>query len=207
MSPRPYHLGRRREHADQTHARILRAARTVLERSRDGRFTVDLVARRAGVARMTVYNQFGSLSGLLESMFDEIALPLMANRMPAVFREPDPVQALRLFASTFAALYASSPRLFARLAGFAEFDPTVAASLRAREQRRLLAARALLDKTWQGRLPAPWHSLDEAARALYSLTSFAAWHGLGAEDEPPDVAEERLIRIILALFAPGEPAG
>ncbi len=37
-------------------------------------FTVDAVAREAGVARMTVYYQFGSKAGLLEAIFDSLAV-------------------------------------------------------------------------------------------------------------------------------------
>ena len=65
MSPRPYRLGRRRPAAERTRARVLRAARALLTaRAGAEPFSVEAVARRAGVARMTVYHQFGSRRGL-----------------------------------------------------------------------------------------------------------------------------------------------
>src|SRR2546430_11163673 len=75
MSPRPYRLGRRQPAAQRTRARVLRAARELLTaRAGAEPFSVDAVARRAGVARMTVYHQFGSRRGLLEALFDSFAV-------------------------------------------------------------------------------------------------------------------------------------
>src|SRR2546427_10499834 len=74
MSPRPYRLGRRQPAAQRTRARVLRAARELLTaRAGAEPFSVDAVARRAGVARMTVYHRFGSRRGLLEALFDSLA--------------------------------------------------------------------------------------------------------------------------------------
>src|SRR5438093_13007201 len=74
MSPRPYRLGRRKPAAQRTRARVLRAARELLTaRAGAEPFSVDAVARRAGVARMTVYHQFGSRRGLLEALLDSFA--------------------------------------------------------------------------------------------------------------------------------------
>jgi AcrR family transcriptional regulator len=44
--------------------------------SREGsaKFSVEAVARQAGVARMTVYYQFGSRRGLLEGICDSLAI-------------------------------------------------------------------------------------------------------------------------------------
>ena len=73
MSPRPYNLGRRQESAEQTRMRIVEAARELLMAS-DGfsGFTMEAVARQAGVARMTVYYQFESKVGLLEAVSDDL---------------------------------------------------------------------------------------------------------------------------------------
>src|SRR5438034_816285 len=71
MSPRPYRLGQRQVAADETRSRILNAARAQLET--EASFSIDAVARRADVARMTVYYQFGSRRGLLEALIDDLA--------------------------------------------------------------------------------------------------------------------------------------
>src|SRR5260370_37547721 len=49
------------------------AARTLREDASISSFSLDNVAKTAGVTRLTVYNQFGSRRGLLEAVFDEIA--------------------------------------------------------------------------------------------------------------------------------------
>jgi AcrR family transcriptional regulator len=83
MSPRPYRLGQRQVLADETRSKILDAARAQLET--EASFSIDAVARRADVARMTVYYQFGSKRGLLEALFDALAASggLRACRRPS----------------------------------------------------------------------------------------------------------------------------
>ncbi len=55
MSPRPYRLGQRQATTEQTRARILTAARELLaESSGLSGFSIDAVAHKADVARMTV---------------------------------------------------------------------------------------------------------------------------------------------------------
>src|SRR5256885_10418272 len=93
MSPRPYRLGRRQPAAQRTRARVLRAARELLTaRAGAEPFSVDAVARRAGVARMTVYHRFGSRRGLLEGLFGSFAPRggLPAGPPPPLPRPPPP---------------------------------------------------------------------------------------------------------------------
>src|SRR6202011_346514 len=49
------------------------AARSLREDASIASFSLDAVAKAAGVTRLTVYHQFGSRRGLLEAVFDEIA--------------------------------------------------------------------------------------------------------------------------------------
>ena len=95
MSPRPYRLGQRQVAADETRTRILDAARDQL--ARESSFSIEAVARRADVARMTVYNQFESKAGLLEALFDALAASGPFAQMPDIFRQPDPIAALDAF--------------------------------------------------------------------------------------------------------------
>src|ERR1017187_5182858 len=74
MSPRPYNLGKRQDLIGQGRRQILDATRALLgEFSSYTAFTVEAVARRADVARATVYYQFGSKSGRLEALFDALS--------------------------------------------------------------------------------------------------------------------------------------
>src|ERR671939_1455948 len=103
MSPRPYRLGRRQEAAEETRARIIAAARELLSAAGGvSGFTIDSVARQAGVARMTVYHQFGSKQGLLEALFDSLAASGGMTQLATAFRRDDPLDALDAFTATFA---------------------------------------------------------------------------------------------------------
>src|SRR5258708_25726550 len=70
---RPYRLGKRQESIDETRSKMVEAARElILSKQALAGFSIDAVAKQAGVARMTVYNQFGGRRGLLEALFDDI---------------------------------------------------------------------------------------------------------------------------------------
>ena len=70
MTPRPYRSGLRAKAALVRQQRILDAAIGVLRGAGAGGFSLESVARAAGVTRLTVYNQFGSRRALLEAVFD-----------------------------------------------------------------------------------------------------------------------------------------
>src|SRR2546427_7614614 len=121
MSPRPYRLGQRQVAADETRSRILNAARAQLET--EASFSIDAVARRADVARMTVYYQFGSKAGLLEALFDDLAARGGIDQLPAAFSRSDPLDALAEFIALFCRFWASERLIIRRLQGLADLDP------------------------------------------------------------------------------------
>src|SRR5215469_9146599 len=100
--PRTYRLGLREEASEQTRSRILAAARDLLIAT-DGfsSFSMEAVARRADVARMTVYHQFGSKIGLLEAICDTLAASGGMEQMASAFSRPDPLDALEEFIAVF----------------------------------------------------------------------------------------------------------
>ena len=95
MSPRPYRLGKREEVIGEGRRRILDAARELLGTATAyPGFTVDAVARRADVARATVYYQFGSKTGLLEAVCDDLAEAGGMADLARVFTDPAPDAAI-----------------------------------------------------------------------------------------------------------------
>ena len=66
MEKRPYRLGKRQDLALRTRASIVRAAHE--EVAEGATLSVGRVARKAGVSRITIYNQFGSKDGLLRAL-------------------------------------------------------------------------------------------------------------------------------------------
>src|SRR5256714_15100932 len=74
MSTRPYVSSVRTAAAAAKRDRVIEAAaRSLREDASIARFSLDTVAKAAGVTRLTVYNQFGSRRGLLEAVFGDIA--------------------------------------------------------------------------------------------------------------------------------------
>ncbi len=180
MSPRAYRLGRRKAAIEQTRGRLLRAARDLLaSRGRADRFSIDAVARRAGVARMTVYHQFGSRRGLLEALFDSFA---MSGRLPehlaAAFQRPDPRDALAGVILAFARFWEAGRAGIRRVRALGVLDPELGEALEARNARRREIARVLIDRLAQrhGR-PAP-EDRAQLEEILYTLTSFETFDTL-----------------------------
>jgi AcrR family transcriptional regulator len=208
MCPRPYRLGKRRDAAAATGARILAAARDVFAAG-DGLtgFTVDAVARRAGVARMTVYYRFGSRDRLLEALFDDLAgRGRLSELLPAAFAREDPLEALDGFVHAFATFWSADRLAMRHLRALAALDPALGAAVRARDDRRREGLRVLA-----GRLAArygvpPPAARDEAVDVLFALTGFEHFDALAGDTRPPQSvapAVVRLARLALGLPPPG----
>src|ERR1700694_4536122 len=114
MAVREYRLGRRQAEVDRTRSRILAAARSLVSEL-GPESSLGKVAARAGVSRITVYNQFGSKAGLLQALAAEAGRPPAgtATREPAA----DPLEDLKLRIERACAAWAADPRLHRQLEG------------------------------------------------------------------------------------------
>src|SRR5947208_1944318 len=101
MKRRLYTSVERQRSVDAGRERILSAARELLEADDVEGFSIDAVARRARVARMTVYNHFESKAKLLEALFDSLAARGPLGRMADIFLQPDPLVALDEYVALF----------------------------------------------------------------------------------------------------------
>src|SRR5712664_4044385 len=85
MPARSYTSSVRTAAAAEKRERVIEAAaRSLREDASIASFSLDTVAKAAGVTRLTVYNQFGSRRGLLEAVFEIFCA--FWNRDPAVGR-------------------------------------------------------------------------------------------------------------------------
>jgi AcrR family transcriptional regulator len=196
MSPRPYNLGRRQESADQTRARIIEAARELLMAS-DGYsgFTMEAVARQAGVARMTVYYQFESKVGLLEAVSDDLARRGHMERLAESFTQPTVELALEKFVETFARFWGADRVVTRRLRALAALDSDFEQVVRGRDGWRRNAARALVGRfvAEQGRPPP--ESLEETVSLLFTVTSFESFDTLAGPDQTPEEVAPLILRL------------
>jgi AcrR family transcriptional regulator len=137
MSPRPYRLGQCQVLTELTRERILTATRELLMTS-DGfsGFSIDAVARRADVARMTVYHQFSSKIGLLEALTDVLAAQGGMQHLASAFRQPGPLDALDTYIAVFSRFWGADRLVTRRLRALAALDPDFEQVVRARDERR-----------------------------------------------------------------------
>jgi AcrR family transcriptional regulator len=195
-------MERRRETADENRQRIINAARELLA-SREGsaRFSVEEVARRAGVARMTVYYQFGSLRGLLEGLCDSLAIAGGMNQLADAFRRANALEAVDHFIEVFTGFWESDRQVLRGLGARAALDPEFAVVLEERYEWRRKGVRVLLERlAKQTGRPRP-KEMDDVADLLYMLTSFSTYDTLaGPERSRNEVAilVQRLARQVLA---------
>jgi AcrR family transcriptional regulator len=179
MSPRKYDQRLRAEAATETRRRILDAVEERLREAPAERIAVDDIARRAGVARSTIYLLFGSRAGL----FDAFGLDLIERAGIARVREaianPDPRATVRDGIRAGAHVYAANRDVLRALFSMAQLDTDAFAGAvermlddRRRHMRRL--ARRLRE---HGALRS---SVTEAqaAHLLWVLTSFETFDQL-----------------------------
>ncbi|MGC2477699.1 MAG: helix-turn-helix domain-containing protein [Candidatus Sulfotelmatobacter sp.] len=179
MSPRPYRMGKRQAAADDTRARILEAARQLLANESETDLSMEAIARRADVSRLTIYYQFKSRPGLLEALYDHLAIRGNMRRMAEVFHEADPSVALEKLVVTFVGFWSSDPVVIRRLRGIATLDAEIDQGIRAREARRQHAAREIIRRTGsRGKKKLSTEQLNLTADVLSMLTSFESYDAL-----------------------------
>ena len=179
MSPRPYRMGKRQAAADDTRARILEAARQLLANESETDLSMEAIARRADVSRLTIYYQFKSRPGLLEALYDHLAIRGNMRRMAEVFHEADPSVALEKLVLTFVGFWSSDPVVIRRLRGMATLDTEIDQGIRARDARRQHAAREILRRTvLGGRKKLSTEQQNLTADVLSMLTSFESYDAL-----------------------------
>jgi AcrR family transcriptional regulator len=203
MSPRPYQLGQRQAATEQTRIRIINAARELLM-ARDGysTFSLDLVARRADVARMTVYHQFGSKLGLLEALCDSLAASGGMEQLATAFRQPEPLEALNQYILVFSRFWDADRLVMRRLRALAALDPDFEQVIRARDERRRQGVRVIAGRISEQQGFPTAKALNETVDTLFTLTSFECFDTLAGltrslEEVAPLVC--RLARAALEL--------
>jgi AcrR family transcriptional regulator len=165
---RPYELGKRLEQSDQKRAAILMAARKHLESSGMAELTMDALARESGVTRQTVHNLFGTKSGVLEALFDQLALHGGMERMRMVMQQANAESMLAGFVEVFTDFWAKDRMLIRRIHGIAAIDPEFGTAVEARNRRREMAASRIVDRLGGSGEP----ERREKIAALWALTSF-----------------------------------
>ncbi len=189
-------MGQRQKESDRKRAKVLAAARSQLEANGFSEFSLESIARQSAVTRQTIYNLFGSKTGLLEALFDVIAVDSGMQRMRTVMQQADAESSLASFVEVFCDFWTRDRVLIRRIHGIAAIDPEIGAVVQARNRRRQGAAvriLQLLDADGVKRTP---EEQGQRAAVLYALTSFEFFDVLAEGCGGPEEAA-RLVRVVL----------
>jgi AcrR family transcriptional regulator len=205
--PRSYRLGKRQEAVDRKRVQVLQAARQLLLERGFQNFTMEAVARQAGVTRQTVHNQFGTRASLLEAVLDSAALDGGLYRLPEAFGQPDALKGLEKLVEVFAAFWASDEGLIRRMHGLAALDPEFAAVMDARQERRQRGLEVLVSRIRQQHDLPDEGTAQEVVDTLFMLTSFESFEALARPGRRPEEIARILIRLARAALRLGAADG
>jgi AcrR family transcriptional regulator len=189
--PRRYRSELRDAAADVTRTRIMQASRRLLTGGKDlPAFSLDAVAREAGVTRLTIYNQFESKRGLIEAVFDDIALRGGLFELRSVMADAEVMSSLRRVVAVFCRFWASHDRVLAKLAGMTKLDRDIAASLKQRTERRRGVLTVLVKRLPRVREPA------DLADILFALTTFETFEALSVHQRSAAAVETLIWQLV-----------
>lgn len=180
---RSYVSSLRAESASRTRTQLIAAAAQLLREQDDFRaVTLDAVARAAGVTRLTVYHQFGSRRGLLETVFDDLALRGGLQRIGAAMAMPQARAAVASLIEVFCDFWAGDVAV-GRLNVAAAADAELAEAVAQRNERRREAMGVLVERHTAGR-PVTAEARAEVVDLLYGLTGYSMFKALSTNRSP-----------------------
>lgn len=178
MSPRPYRMGTRTSAVAQGRARVAAAARELFADRGFHRVSLDEVARRADVARATVYHQFGSKIGLLEAVVRDFEQRAGLEALAELVETAPPDRLIRAVVTAGCDYWATDPMLARQVIAFATTDAEAAHLLTRHDAGRLRLLSRMVDRlSAAGRLPDSCPT-ERALDTLWLLTGFVAYDEL-----------------------------
>lgn len=180
--------GSRREKAEATRRKILRAAHAeFLEQGFHGA-TVAAIAKRAKVAPQTVYFVFGNKPSLISAVIETAVMgedePIAPEQTPwfaAMLAEPDAAESLRIFIRGGGEVYQRASRIYEVLKAAALTDEEVESTYERHEQLRAAGDRQVAEMlATKGRLREGL-SVDTATDILLTVYSGTTYYVLTTE--------------------------
>jgi AcrR family transcriptional regulator len=201
VSPRNYGSETRQASSQATRRRIVLGALDLVQAEGGLRdFTMELVAKRSGVSRMTVYYQFHSRAELLDALFDELVERAhLVDNIARASEETDALMVVDRLVDAFCALWSGEPVAMRRLRSLASVDPSLEADLRARDDRRRVAVRMAVDRLTTAGVGGA-ASASESIETLNGLLSFELWGILGGREGRVEEACARVHALVNATI-------
>ncbi len=173
MPDRKYEQRVRAEAAQETRRRILETVYECLREAPAQPVSLDEVARKAGVARSTIYAIFGSRAGLFDALGADLMERAGYARLVEAIQDPDAREVLRGGLRAVVELYAAHRDVQRALYSMAVLDDQAAGGpIRRMEQDRARGMALLARELDEQGVLHPDVSVDEAADLLWLLASF-----------------------------------
>ena len=180
-----------------TRTRILEAAARLARERGPGGFSMDVLAKEAGVARATVYEHFRSKRAVLDALAASAAQTVMLDAASSA--DVDPLRALRDTLAEVCRHWADHEDTMRELRTLAAMTggDLIGDAIDAASLRKLVEALAGGDH-----LRSHW-STDDAVDALAVLTSYATYERLRVGERAPDQIEALLAKLAISVVTPG----
>ena len=193
MPKRHYVSSVRAAAAAEKRDRVIEAATRLLrENDSIAAFSLDAVAKAAGVTRLTVYNQFGSRRAVLEAVFDAVAVRGGLHRLAEAMTDSDPHLALARIITIFCEFWSFDPGALGLLHAVGSSNPEFAESVNSRNERRRKLLSGLVRRIAQDapaqRAPLQPKAQRDLVDILFALTSFAFFSQLTAGGRTAEAA-------------------
>jgi AcrR family transcriptional regulator len=146
------------------------------------------LATESGVTRQTIHNLFGTRTGVLEAVFDVIALESGMEQMREVMVLPPGDAQLARFVGIFCGFWAKNRVLIRRVHGIGAIEPEFGGVIEARNRRRLAAATRIVQRM-------AGENGTQKAAMLAALTSFEFFDALAESCGSENEAESMVLRM------------
>jgi AcrR family transcriptional regulator len=176
MATRKYEQRLRLDSAEQTRRRILDAVYQHLRDTPTEPASLDAVARRAHVARSTIYLAFTSRAGLFDALVEDLWQRSGLPELTAAVAHPDAREHLRGGIRAANAMYAAERDVYRVLFSMAQLDPeSIGDAIAKKEQNRAGGMAHLARRLAEQHLLRPAVSVQQAVNVLWMLCSFEAF--------------------------------
>ena len=208
MNPRRYTMGARASAVADTRGRVVAAARELFVEGGFHRASVDELARRADVARATVYHQFGSKLGVFEAVVRDFEERAGLGALVRVVESAPPQGLLREAITAGCAYWATDPALARKAIAMASMQPEVQELLDRHDAGRLRLLNRLVDRLLEAGLLSDGCSPQRAVDVLWLLTSFDAYDLLTrGRNLQQSEAADTLVRLAENELGPASASG
>lgn len=198
-STRRYNSDSRREAADATRRRVLKAARNLFIRHGIDRVTITEIAERAGVAASTIYAIYQSKEGILREMMRATLFGQRFQSVQSMLKTvSDPVRLIALSARVARAIYEGESAELGLLRGSSAFSPALRKLEQEFETIRFEMQEERVRRLFDQHLERKGLTFGDARRILWMYTSRDVYRMLVHEGGwSPDQYQEWLSRTLL----------